>query len=178
MNEPVYGFFEKDNKYYYKSVKCKGRFEFHNLPLHKNKKHLVVRKALHQYFVYNHDPMRYIEENKNIMDYVSAIRVYEPWKLVTRKVNSNMELIDIEQQKTVRYFVSNRGVKIIKINKDDNREIQTEAGFWQQSILNIYNREKPFEQYNVCLRYYKGLVEKEIEKIQTKPQDIKQVLDF
>jgi hypothetical protein len=48
------------DRYTYQATKCKGRFEFHNLALHKNKSFLVVAKALYQYFVHGEDYKEYI----------------------------------------------------------------------------------------------------------------------
>ena len=61
----------EDGKYYHAPVKCKGRFEFENLPLHKNKSHLIVRKAIYHYFLNNVDPETFLKNNRNIMDYCS-----------------------------------------------------------------------------------------------------------
>ena len=50
-------------------AKCKGRFEFKNLALHKNKSKLVIPKAIYEYFVNDMLPEDYLKTNKNILDY-------------------------------------------------------------------------------------------------------------
>jgi hypothetical protein len=52
-----------------KKPKCKGRFEFEDLALHKNKSCLVIRKALYEFFVNDIPPEKYLSQNKNIFDY-------------------------------------------------------------------------------------------------------------
>jgi hypothetical protein len=43
---------------------------------------------------------------------------------------------EVKLQKINRYYISKEGVKIIKVNKNDNREIQLESGKWLQTVYN------------------------------------------
>lgn len=61
-------------------TKCKGRFEFEGLALHKNKSHLVIRKALYDYFVKDVPPERHLAENKNIFDYCAGVKIKGDWE--------------------------------------------------------------------------------------------------
>ena len=62
--EKDYELFKIENgKYYHAGVKCKGRFVFNDLPLHKNKSNLISIKALFHYFIHNISPEKYISEN-------------------------------------------------------------------------------------------------------------------
>lgn len=74
----------------------------------------------------------------------------------------------IKLQKIVRYYISNTGEKIIKVNKD-GRIIQVEAGKWRQTICNnitpILNT--PFDKLNINTKYYLEKIYKEIENITT-----------
>ncbi len=67
-------------------------------------------------------------------------------------------------QKTVRYYVSKKGSKIVKVNKLDAREIQVISGKWMQSVFNIH-LEKPWEEYGVDESYYLDRIYKEIKSL-------------
>ena len=47
--------------------KCKGRFEYEGLALHKNKSKLIIPKALYAYFVDGTLPEHTIKHNRNIL---------------------------------------------------------------------------------------------------------------
>jgi uncharacterized protein (DUF927 family) len=67
-------------------------------------------------------------------------------------------------QKTLRYYISSNGSKIIKVNKSDGREIQIESGKWLQSVYNKHS-EKEWEEYDVNESYYIQSAYKEIKNI-------------
>lgn len=69
-----------------------------------------------------------------------------------------------ELQKTVRYYVSNKGSKMMKVNKLDKRELQVDAGAWSQTIFNVYE-DKPWEEYDINERYYLEKIYKEIKSL-------------
>ena len=144
--------------------KCKGRFEYNNLALHKNKSFLIIPKALHAYFVDGVKPDKFIRENLNIFDFCGGVKIKGAWKFTERKID-NGEYSETKLQETIRYYVSNKGSKIIKTNYNDNREIQVEAGKWLQSTMINYE-EKPFEEYDINYDYYIEKVRKEIESLE------------
>ena len=55
-------FKKESNRHYYAATKCKGRFEFKNLALHKNKSFQIVSKALYYFFVHKIDPKKYLKK--------------------------------------------------------------------------------------------------------------------
>ncbi len=150
-------------------VKCKGRFEWEDLQNHKvshlskNKSHLIVSKALFNYFIHDIPPEKYISENRNIYDYCAGIRVKGDWKFV-QSCYVKGKLVEKDLQATLRYYISTTGCKIIKRNISDGREIQVEAGTWLQQEFNIYE-EKPWESYNVDDSYYLNEIYKEINNL-------------
>jgi hypothetical protein len=154
---------EENNKIYYAPTKCKGRFEFQNLPFHKNKSHLVVRKAIYNYFVHNILPETYLATNKNIFDYCAGGKVRNPWEFYKHQIEKG-DYKKEKIQKVVRYYISNDGCKIIKHNPQDNRDIQLESGAWHQTVFN-WHEEKDFIDYNVNSIYYKKRIYKEINNI-------------
>ena len=144
-------------------AKCKGRFEYENLALHKNKSHLIIPKALYAYFIENKLPEQFLQENRNILDYCAGVKIKGNWEFqqlcVINGVITNQKL-----QKTLRYYISNRGCKIYKINKGDGREIQLESGKWMQTLFNVYE-QKPWAEYDIDESYYLDKIYKEINNI-------------
>jgi hypothetical protein len=143
--------------------KCKGRFEFENLPLHKNKSNLIIRKALYEYFVNDKMPEQTLQENKNIFDYCSGVKIKGDWKF--QQTCNNKGVVTYEDlQQTIRYFITKGGCKIIKVNKSDGREIQLEAGQWMQKV---YNEAVPmaWEDYEIDESYYLKYIYKELANI-------------
>jgi hypothetical protein len=144
--------------------KCKGRFEYDNLALHKNKSFLIVPKALYAYFVDGVKPEKFIKENLNIFDFCGGVKIKGNWMFTERKIEKG-EYSETKLQETIRYYISNKGSKIIKTNRGDKREIQVEAGKWLQSTMINYE-EKPFEKYDINYDYYLEKVKKEIESLE------------
>lgn len=158
---PHYLFKIKDGKHYVSAVKLKGRFDFMDLALHKNKSGLVIRKGIHAFFVNNMLPQDYVKSNQNIFDYCLASRVKGDWKVFIAQVENGKYKIK-PSQKTNRYYISNKGVKILK-NKGGSW-IKTESKHWMQTVFNKVEH-KDFKEYDVNLNYYISAIEKEIVKI-------------
>jgi hypothetical protein len=163
-SNPHYIFSVKGSKFQYSSVKLKGRFNFHNLELHKNKSKLVVAKGVYEYFINNILPNDYIKTNTNILDYCIAQKSRGDWQQIKRVSNKGV-IKEIPIQKINRYYISNKGCKIVKIHKYDNREIQLESGKWKQTIFNEISIKNKFEDYNVNIKYYIKAIENEIDNI-------------
>tara|TARA_R110000751_G_scaffold194931_1_gene300319 strand:- start:871 stop:2757 length:1887 start_codon:yes stop_codon:yes gene_type:complete len=144
-------------------AKCKGRFEFNNLALHKNKSKLIIPKAIYAYFVDGTLPEDTLKENKNILDYCIGGKSKGNWQQVARSIKDK-EGYEENLQKINRYYISNKGVKIIKVNKTDKREIQLESGRWMQTIFNDI-KEKEWKDYDINQKYYLDAIEKEIDNI-------------
>lgn len=68
-------------------------------------------------------------------------------------------------QRLVRYYASNKGVKLIKHNNEDHREIQLISG---KTLVTVFNKyiHKSFEDYDVDINYYLTKVKEEIVKIE------------
>jgi len=142
-----------------KSPKCKGRFEWEDLQnhkpthLHKNKSFLIVSKAIFNYFVNDISPERFLQENRNIFDYCAGERIKgADWEF-RQTCLINGVASEETLQKTIRYYISNKGCKIIKYNTDDGRKMQLVSGKWLQTVMNVYE-EKSWEDYGVNDTYY------------------------
>ena len=143
-------------------TKCKGRFEFENLMLHKNKSFLIIRKTIYNYFIKNTPVEETIKSSRNIFDFCGAVKAKGGWRF-SETCFVDGERIDNFLQKTVRYYVSQPGCKILK-NHNDGREIQVEAGRWLQTVYNKHE-EKSWGDYNIDYRFYIQKANKELENI-------------
>jgi hypothetical protein len=144
--------------------KCKGRFEYDNLALHKNKSFLIIPKAIHAYFVDGIEPEDFLAQNQNIFDYCGGVKIKGDWSFYEHHIiNGEYEVKPL--QHTIRYFVSKSGSKIIKKNNTDGREIQVEAGKWMQTTLINYT-EKDFSEYDINYDYYLENIYKEIRNLE------------
>ena len=144
--------------------KCKGRFEYDNLALHKNKSFLIIPKAIHAYFVDGIQPEDFLAVNQNIFDYCGGVKIKGDWNFHEHAIVNGEHSIK-PLQHTIRYFVSNSGSKIIKKNNTDRREIQVEAGKWMQTIMIDY-QEKDFSEYDINFKYYLDNIYKEIRSLE------------
>jgi len=144
--------------------KCKGRFEYDNLALHKNKSFLIIPKAIHAYFVDGIQPEDFLAQNQNIFDYCGGVKIKGDWNFYEHKIVNGEHSIEPVQH-TIRYFVSNSGSKIIKKNNTDGREIQVEAGKWMQTVMIDYT-EKEFSEYDINFKYYLDNIYKEIRYLE------------
>ena len=142
-------------------AKCKGRFEFDNLALHKNKSFLIIPKTLYEYFVNGVEPWITITSNKNVFDFCGGVKIKGEWEFLEHAVKQGTFSKE-KLQHTLRYYISKSGSKIIKTHKSDGREIQIEAGKWLQTLY-INHEEKELHEYNIDYDYYLDKVNKEIE---------------
>jgi hypothetical protein len=155
---------EVNGEYFVKFTKSKGRFEFSNLALHKNKSFLIIPKAIFMYFVHGIEPEDYLITEKNIFDYCGGVKIKGNWKFVEHEVLMG-DYTKTTLQDTLRYYISTKGSKIIKSNRGDNREIQIEAGRWLQTVY-VKHVETPFDEYGIDLRYYLDKIKKEIQSLE------------
>jgi hypothetical protein len=222
---PHYLFKQEDDKHYYAATKCKGRFEFHALALHKNKSFAVIPKAIYNYFVKGIDPEITLTKNTSIFDYCAGKKINGSWKFVQhfadKQIDPHYAKYTLEQkrdyllangwemswskdnwvrsnaqnkeantgintesafqtaapklpgyyttedlQKTIRYYIGRSGVKIIKYNYTDGREIQVEAGKWLQKLFIKAEKQERFSDYDIDYDFYMSKIKSEIEKLQ------------
>tara|TARA_R110000851_G_scaffold96345_7_gene209061 strand:- start:8229 stop:10220 length:1992 start_codon:yes stop_codon:yes gene_type:complete len=163
-SNPHYMFKVKNSKFLYAPIKIKGRFNFHELALHKNKSKLIIKKAIFHYFVHDILPEDYLDDNKNILDYCIGGKSKGNWKQVAKKIKDG-KLVTDNLQKINRYYISTSGVKIVKVNNQDDREIQLESGKWLQTTFNKIQIKPKWEDYNIDKSYYMRGIESEINNI-------------
>lgn len=154
-------------------IKGKGRFEFEPHDkyeidvLHKNKTFLIVPKAIAAYYFQGINPETFVRTHRNIYDFCGFARAKGKWKFVQITATSE-GVVEKPIQKTLRYFVSNTGSKVIKRNSEDKREINVLAG---RRHITEFNKfwQKEWDDYNLDYSYYIKEIYKEIHVLE-KPQ--------
>lgn len=155
---------EDDGKYYVAATKCKGRFEISDLALHKNKSFMIIPIAVFNYFVKDMKPQDSLMLNRNILDYCAGVKSKGDWSFYETCVIDG-EIQNKKLQNTLRYYVSDKGCKIIKMNESDGREIQLESGKWLQTVF-VKLEKKTWSEYGIDDSYYLQAIEKEIANIE------------
>lgn len=143
-------------------TKCKGAFEFENIPLHKNKSFSIVPRAVHDFFIKGIPVEDTIYNHKNIYDFCSGVRarssdVRGKSYFVTYDVVDG-EVVQNKLSKTVRYFISKKGQTLYKMYSNGSREhVEAPIKKGRQSKnwkVTIFNRYYPSEDYNIDYSYY------------------------
>jgi hypothetical protein len=132
---------------------------------------LIIPKAIYAYFVENKLPEQFLQENRNIFDYCGGVKIKGDWQFQQTCVSKD-GVVKTNLQKTLRYYISDKGCKIYKVNKSDKREIQIEAGPWMQELFNVYE-DKPWNDYNINEKFYLDKIYREINNIIKKPSQLK-----
>lgn len=156
-------FKQENGRFYHAATKSKGRFEFKDLALHKNKSYLIIPKAIFHYFIHDIPPERFLSQNRNIFDYCAGVRIKGDWKFQQTCIVEGKIVVE-DLQKTIRYFISHKGCKIIKQDKTSNKQIQLESGKPLQTLFNRY-QEKPWAEYDVDDNYYLTKIYREIASV-------------
>jgi len=163
-------------------TKCKGKFEFQNIPLHKNKSHSIIPKAIYEYFVNDIPIETTIRNHRNIFDFCAGVKSSSSDK----KGKSRYELHSVvngivtiqKLSKTVRYFISNRGGYIIK-RFEDKTFAQVEAPIfngryivkeWKVTYFNKSYKLNDFAEYNIDYSYYISKAREIIGALEQKDQ--------
>jgi hypothetical protein len=160
-----------DNK-----TKCKGRYEFENIPLHKNKSHSIIPKAIFNYFVNNISIEETIKNNQNIFEFCAGVKA--SWSSKRGKSHYELhtitgsELVKTKLSKTVRYFISTKGQYLFKVYEDgalehveapDNRGSIVKD--WKVTYFNKAYYPEIFNDYNIDYIYYISKARKWINEL-------------
>lgn len=147
-------------------TKCKGIFEFENIPLHKNKSHAIIPRAFYEYFINGKRIEETILDHKNIFDFCAGVRA----KKSDKKGYSHFELHSIEGSdikkvklsKTVRYFISRNNQYLFKVYEDGSLEHveaptkinKSRTKDWKVTYFNKAYYPERFSDYNIDFTYY------------------------
>lgn len=146
-------------------TKCKGAFEFENLPLHKNKSFSIIPKAVYDYFVYGTDVEETIRNHRNIFDFCAGVKAQKAeikgnsWYELTSFKDG--ELVRKKLSKTVRYFISNQGEYLYKAYEDGSfahveapLSLKSMKKAWRVTYFNKSYQLQNFDDYDIDYRYY------------------------
>jgi hypothetical protein len=161
--------------------KRKGKFEFENIPLHKNKSHSIIPLAVFNHFVNDIPIEKTIKEHTNIFDFCAGVKAGSSpekgkSKFVLYQVTDNV-LTRQSLSKIVRYFVSKKGGYLIK-EYSDGSTAQVEAPLmngkklikeWKVTYFNK-SYQIPIKEYNIDYSYYIYKAREIIEAIEQKNQ--------
>lgn len=172
-------------------VKCKGKMEFDgmllddgkifHLPLHKNKSHSIIPKAVYEYFVNSIPIEDTIKNHKNIFDFCAGVRA----KSTDIKGKAWFELHSIDASsikkeklsKTVRYFISKKGKHLFKCYEDGS-QAHVEAPLnlgkmkkdWKVTYFNKSYLLENFDEYQIDYSYYIHQAREWVHQIENKNQ--------
>jgi hypothetical protein len=91
--------------------KAKGRYEWRDLPNHKNHSALVIKIAVEEYILHGTDPEDFIRNHKNCFDFCLRAKIPRSSKLVIVDENG----VDHQTQNICRYYVSKSGGDLVKV---------------------------------------------------------------
>lgn len=148
-------------------TKTKGKYEFKDIPLHKNKSHCIIPYSVYNYWVHNIDVETTIKEHRNIFDFCAGVKA----KKSVERGQSSYELHAIAIQdlkitklsKTVRYYICNKNhdgylMKRYSIGSLEQVEAPARKGkifkAWTVKYFNKYFQPKEFSDYNIDYQYY------------------------
>ena len=94
----------------------------------------------------------------NIYDFCGGVKIKGDWEFKQEYIKKGEHIIE-DLQDTIRYYISNKGSKIVKCNKLDGRRNQIEAGKWLQTPFINYDK-KPMVEYDLDYKYYLNKINK------------------
>ena len=162
--------------------KAKGRCEFEDIPLHKNKSFAIIPRAFYEYHKNNVEPVEFITNHNNIYDFCAGVKS----KRSDKRGGNWYQLHWIENgdyktkklSKTVRYYVSNKGATLIKHSEDGSQshvEAPVRKGTrilkdWKVTYFNKSVKHNDFSKYDIDYTYYISKVNEWITDIKDKKQ--------
>ena len=111
----------------------------------------VVAKAVFEYFAHGISVMETLRNHKDILDFCKTQNVGKQFEVVYQKVE-NGKVIDIHSQRHVRFYVSTKGVIIMKENVNSSQRSVLASGK-PVIILNKLD-DKDISLRNIDYKYY------------------------
>lgn len=147
-------------------TKCKGRYEYDNIPLHKNRSHNIIAKAVYNYFVNNTPIEDTIYSSTNIFDFCAGVKAKRSEKGGQSKFEIHSmqkgQIVKQKLSKTVRYYISKKGGYLFKIYEAGNIEhVEAPAKInrsrtkdWKITYFNKAYYPQNFSEYDIDYTYY------------------------
>jgi hypothetical protein len=130
------------------------------IDLKKGYKHPIVPRCLFEYFINGKAVDKTLAESQDILDFCISQKSGRDFKIEYRTVNGVEEL-----QKTNRFYISRRGGVLVKRNISTNSETGLFVGNCVK-LLNDFDQEIPFSDYDIDFDFYKKEAVKHIEEIE------------
>lgn len=148
-------------------IKYKGSFELKK-EFHKDTSFKIVQIALSDYFFKGISVRETITNHKNIYDFCGRAKFKsdsygETHSLSYDKKGNPFELIE-RQQKTTRYYISNKGATFLKVFPVKNKRNFINKGY----LVTIFNKYIERENYDINYIFYILECEKIIQSIEDK----------
>ena len=148
-------------------TKTKGKYEYKDIPLHKNKSHSIIPYSVYEYWVNGTPVEETIKNHKNIFDFCAGVKA----KYSGERGQSSYELHAIAIQdlkitklsKTVRYYICNKNHDGYLMKRYSGGVIeQVEAPSrkgrifkdWKVKYFNKSFKVDNFADYNIDYQYY------------------------
>jgi hypothetical protein len=139
-------------------IKYKGDFDPYK-ELHKDHSFRIVPLALSEYFVKRIPIEETIKNHTNIYDFCGRHKTskdcYSELRYLGKDSYDNPILIKEKQQKTTRYYISQKGATFYRVYTG-GKSAGGEEVIEKDRLVTIFNNyvEKPFEDYNLDYDYY------------------------
>lgn len=143
MHDSPENLYKRENgKFYAAKTKCKGRFEFKDMALHKNKSFSVIPRALFNYFVHGINVRDYIYSNKNIFDFCGQVHIKGNWQF--KRFYSNTQF-----QRKFEQFSDKAKADWLSKNywNKVNDELWVNTTDANHEAINVLTLEEAFQSY-------------------------------
>jgi len=157
--EPYYVFEQDGEDYYYSPTKLKGRFEI-KMDWHKNPSGIIITQAVFNELVRGIPVKETIEAGDNILDFCYGVKKKYDFNLILHRVAFGEHLRET-QQKVTRYYMSNKGGKLVK-EYHDGRIVSVSASTPVTPLNRINDNSIPD---NLDRSFYIAEANKEIQSV-------------
>ncbi len=118
---------------------------------HKSHSMICISKALNNYY-FNNIPIIETFKQLTIFDFCKTVTSAENWGTQYHSIKDSK--LHVEKcSKTTRYFISNKGGVLVKVNKHDGREIMVESKT-NVRIANTIDSSIELKDYDINYNYY------------------------
>ena len=111
----------------------------------------IVAQAVFNYFVYDKPVMESLRECKNILDFCKTQNVGKQFDVVYNVIKDGQP-VEVKSQRHVRFYVSNKGVRLMKKNVYTSK-LERLAGGLPVKILNSLD-DADIESREIDYKYY------------------------
>ena len=139
-------------------IKAKGAF-LEEIELNKAYRMPIIAIALRRYFIDGVSVDDTLYSSRDIMDFCVSQKSGRNFEIELATIHGVEKL-----QKTNRFFISKTGAAFQKRERTDGRVIGLYVGR-NVTILNDFDKDKPFEEYDIDYTFYRDEVYKIIDKI-------------